>query len=513
MLTYLIGLAVLSGLFVVFCADPVFASPSVTIVIDPGHGGPSEDDDDTNSGCKYHGLEEKNVNLTTALAMYDELTQYGNVNVYITRDVDAEVTLDRRVEFAKEVGADVLISIHYNASAEHNYFGSEIFTSAYGQCYATGHALAEEIMKEWVDEGNTRKDIKTRIGKHGDYYGLIRNGTNTGIPTIILEHGYLDNDRDYQRIKNEDAWREFGIMDATAVARFYGLEKGIVKEEIGPKDEIPVPADPVRSDETAPEGVKLEINEYDSSKGDLEFTLFAYDDESKLMYYGFETGSVDEDTVFPKLELWDGKNGKLKGSFHVPPDYKGKLTAKVYNVYELDSLSNTVDLIPQDEEEEYDEAAGGGDDGDEVRESGTTSVKEKKKTVKEGKTKDSQISKTSKKSKTSGTSKKAKDTDEYEEADEEEDDGWMIGGELPAVETSAIANAIDRNTTSMITDSYTGLLIIALVAAVTLTIAVIIATSLLSERRREQERRKRYRKNRKGRKKDTFDWADYYDKD
>ena len=59
----------------------------------------------------------------------------------------------------------MIVSVHYNASADHNFFGSEIFTSAYGECYATGHALAEHIMDKWVAEGNIRKDIKTRIGK------------------------------------------------------------------------------------------------------------------------------------------------------------------------------------------------------------------------------------------------------------------------------------------------------------------------------------------------------------
>ena len=163
------GLLLLTGVVLAAGSSKVCAAPSVTVVIDPGHGGKSDEKDETNSGAKYHGLEEKNVNLITAIAMYDELAEYGNVNVYITRDIDAPLTIERRADFAKEVGADVLISIHYNASENHNFFGSEIFTSAYGKCYGTGHALAEKIMDEWVADGNIRKDIKTRLGKKGDY--------------------------------------------------------------------------------------------------------------------------------------------------------------------------------------------------------------------------------------------------------------------------------------------------------------------------------------------------------
>lgn len=453
------GLLVAAVFFAICINVSVHAAPTVTIVIDPGHGGKSEEGDDTHSGCRYHGLEEKTVNLVTALAMYDELCQYGNVDVYLTRDRDGDVSLSRRVEFASEVGADVIISIHYNASEEHNFFGSEIFTSAYGECYATGHALAEEIMKEWVSEGNIPKDIKTRIGKKGDYYGLIRNGKNAGIPTIILEHGYLDNDRDYQRIKSDEAWKRFGVMDAKAVARYYGLEKDVVKESIGPAEPPEVPEDPVMPDDSAPEGVKLEIDSYNSNKGDIEFTLYAYDDESKLMYYGFETGDVDEDTVFAELELWDGKNGKLKGSYHIQPGYEGKLTAKVYNVYQLDSLSNSVDLVADDEapDDEEDNALV----GEEETASGEDSA---------GKS-------------------------------EEADSDWVIGGQLPAVDTSAIANAIDKNTESSVKKSYNGLLLATLIGAITVAVAVVIAISIAHEKRRE-------RRKRRGEDKDVFDWAD-----
>ena len=444
----------------------VYAAKSVTVVIDPGHGGVSADGDETNSGCKYHGLEEKNVNLITAKAMYDELSEYGNVNVYLTRDADAEVSLSRRVEFAAEKGADVIISIHYNASADHNFFGSEVFTSAYGECYGIGHALGEQVMKEWVAEGNIRKDVKTRIGKKGDYYGLIRNGTSAGIPTIILEHGYLDNDRDYLRIGNEKAWKNFGIMDATAVAKFYGLEKDTVKESIGPTVEIKNPSSPVMPDDTEPTGVRLEIDSYNSNKGDVEFTLYAYDDESKLMYYGFMTDDVDKDTVFPELELWDGKNGKLTGTYHVQPGFEGKLTAKVYNVYQLDSLSNTVEL-EADEEAPDDE-----EDNALIEEENNRE----------------EIS--------------------LEPAPESEgENDWIIGGEVPPVDTSAVANAIDKNTKSKVKDSYTGLLIAGLVAAVTVAVAFVIGISIANERRREKRRRE------KGPEKDVFSWADKYNKD
>ena len=447
-------LPVITAIFVISTGIPVYAAETVTIVVDPGHGGVSEDGSETNSGCKYHDLEEKNVNLTTAQSLCNELAQYGNVNVYLTRESDVEKTLDERVEFAKSVNADVIVSVHYNASAEHNFFGSEIFTSAYGECYATGHALAEHIMDKWIAEGNIRKDIKTRIGKKGDYYGLIRKGTEAGIPTIILEHGYLDNDRDYQRIKTEDAWRNFGILDARGIAEFYGLDKEIVRESVGPVDELKVPTDPVMPDSTEPTGVRLVIDEYNSNKGDVSFTLYAYDDESKLMYYGFRTGDVDKDTVFPELEMWDGKNGKLTGSFHVQPGYEGKLTAKVYNVYQLDSISNTVDLVPDEEapDDEEDNAV----ISDENEDTMFIEPIESENTV----------------------------TDISEESD------WVIGGSLPEVDSSAIAHAIEQNTVSNVKRSHTGLIIVSLIATITIVVAIVVSISTAADKRRGSKKDK-----------------------
>ena len=466
------GLLLLTGAFIVPSGTDVYASPKVTVVIDPGHGGRSDAEDETNSGAKYHGLEEKDLTLITALSMYDELCEYGNVDVYLTRDIDAPLTLESRVEFAEEVGADVLISIHYNASADHNFFGSEVFTSAYGDCYGVGHSLAEYVMDEWVAEGSIPKDIKTRIGKNGDYYGLIRFGAAAGIPTIILEHGYLDNDRDYLRIKNAEAWRRFGVLDATAVAKYYGLEKDIVKENIGPEFEPESPEDPVMPDDSGPEGVRLEIDAYNSNKGDVDFTLYAKDAESKLMYYGFKTGDVDKDTVFEELELWDGKNGKVSGTYHLQPGYKGPITAKVYNVYQVDTLSNTVELEP-------DELAPDDEEDNAV-------IKD------ENATEDTAES---------------EDTMFVDKIEPESDGDWIIGGELPAVDTTAVANAIDKNTESEVENSFTGLLIVALVGAIVLAVTVVICTSLAAEKKRQR------RNDRRGYQRNSHDWIDEYDDD
>lgn len=324
----------------------VQAYENVTIVIDPGHGGPGTSDE-SDLGAVYRDVLEKNMNLTTALALKAELEQYGNVTVYLTRAEDKKMTLKERVDYAVALGADVLVSVHYNASAAHRFYGAEVFTSAFGQNYATGYGLAQSIMMRWTTEGAADKGIKTRIGNSGaDYYGLIRHGTAAGLPTLILEHGYIDNDMDWKRIGNEEAWRHLGQVDAAGIADYFGLKKDIVQASVTPTVSIPVPSETMSPDLTPPENVKLSIDKYDASTNEVSFTISATEKESRLMYYGIATQQETQDpqTAFMELQLWKGEKKSMAATYIVPDGYEGALVVRAYNNYELYTDSEPVKL-------------------------------------------------------------------------------------------------------------------------------------------------------------------------
>ena len=88
------------------------------IVIDPGHGGDNE-------GTTENNHVEKNMTMITALSMYHELSKYDELDVYLTHTEDKDMSLKQRAKFASDVNADMLISLHYNASVDHNLFGAE----------------------------------------------------------------------------------------------------------------------------------------------------------------------------------------------------------------------------------------------------------------------------------------------------------------------------------------------------------------------------------------------------
>ncbi len=98
--------------------SPAFASPAPgatrraplpLIILDPGHGG--RDPGAIGTG----GTQEKRVALAVALELRRRLEAGGRCRVALTRTSDAFVPLLRRVEFAREREAALLLSIHADA--------------------------------------------------------------------------------------------------------------------------------------------------------------------------------------------------------------------------------------------------------------------------------------------------------------------------------------------------------------------------------------------------------------
>ena len=201
----------------------------VVIVIDPGHGGTKGGADD---GGYNDNVMERFINIQTAKAMYDELSQYDNVKVYLTHDnPDIQMSLKQRAEFAKSVGADYLVSLHYNASESHAIYGSEVWIPSVGSYYVKGYQLADLVLEEFENMGLYNRGIKTRVGDDGDeYYGIIRENEKLDIPAIIIEHCHLDHVNDSEYCDEDADFELFGKSDATAVAKYFGLtssKKGV----------------------------------------------------------------------------------------------------------------------------------------------------------------------------------------------------------------------------------------------------------------------------------------------
>nr|WP_288709141.1 GBS Bsp-like repeat-containing protein [uncultured Dorea sp.] len=204
-------------------------SRNKVVVLDPGHGG-------SDGGAAANGLVEKNLTLKIAQYCKEELEKYSGVTVYMTRNTDVAVGLEERVQMAKNWGADVFVSIHMN-SASPAATGAEVWypNSSYNsEIHNNGQKLASDIENELVSLGLANRGVKIRNSESGskysdgsiaDYYSVIRNSKLAGFPGIIVEHAFLTNSADAEKLKQESFIKKMGIADATGIAKYFNLSK------------------------------------------------------------------------------------------------------------------------------------------------------------------------------------------------------------------------------------------------------------------------------------------------
>ena len=337
----------------------------LVIVIDPGHGG-------DNLGTTENGHEEKGMTLTTALAMYEELSLYDDVEVYLTRtgDVEEDIKLEDRAAFAASVEADFLFSIHYNASEHHEFFGSEVWVSAFAPFNGYGYQFGYELLSDMRDIGLFVRGVKTRLGDKGNnYYGIIRYSEAVGVPAVIIEHCHVDEPRDEGYCDTQEELEKFGRMDATAVARYFGLKSSVLGVDysgyslISSSDTAAVPVT-VR-DITKPDICQIELLEADYETGLLSMTVTAADNDSTLLYYSY---SLDGGLSFMPREPWpdcDALTGSYPDTFtlnlKIPTDTSPNVILRAYNMYDQYTESNvwaSPQLFHYQEQEEILEVSG-----------------------------------------------------------------------------------------------------------------------------------------------------------
>ena len=334
----ILSIAVAAMPLAAFAASKVHAAEEIIVVIDPGHGG-------SNLGTDYLPIPEKTYTMAVALVMKEELEKYENVQVFLTHTDDIDMSLKERAEFATSVNADFLFSLHFNMSLSHALYGSEIWVPSTGQLYSQGFSVANEFLIQFEEMGLFNRGIKTRIGSNGksDYYGIIRESALRNIPAVIVEHCHVDNIKDSSYIQSPEKLREFGIRDAEAVARYFGLVSKDGKtdyREYAPLA-VPVPASRVYNDTTAPSFVSANLLNYDQTGKYATVELTALDEESLIQYYSY---SYDKGLTWSALQPWAKGNPTMTVSINMGYGKKDSLIFKVYNLYDRSTESNVIKL-------------------------------------------------------------------------------------------------------------------------------------------------------------------------
>jgi N-acetylmuramoyl-L-alanine amidase len=211
------------------------------VVIDAGHGG-------KDSGALGAGTKEKDDTLAAAHALRDRLERTGRYKVVMTRDTDAFIPLETRVQIARRANADLFISLHADSigtvgAATH---GASVYTLSErgadrtangvfgrsdwfmnvdlpGQDSATKRILLDLTQRQNVNRSSTFAEILLdRISTATELLRRSHRDANLmvllapDVPAVLLEMGFITNPDDEHALADPD--HRAKVMSAVAEA-------------------------------------------------------------------------------------------------------------------------------------------------------------------------------------------------------------------------------------------------------------------------------------------------------
>jgi N-acetylmuramoyl-L-alanine amidase len=192
------------------------------IVIDPGHGG-----QDTGTQNKPLKLDEKNFTLDVAGRLRVLLVKQG-YKVVMTRTDDRFIPLPQRADIANKAGADLFISIHFNAvGGSPTVRGSETYAMTPQYQRSTGSAQRDSS-DSVANPGNVNDPWNALLAYHMHTQVISKLGSvDRGMkrarfavlrlvnsPAVLIEAGYLSNDEEARKLAT-GAYRQ-SIAEAMA---------------------------------------------------------------------------------------------------------------------------------------------------------------------------------------------------------------------------------------------------------------------------------------------------------
>ncbi|HTB83870.1 MAG TPA: N-acetylmuramoyl-L-alanine amidase [Candidatus Sulfotelmatobacter sp.] len=197
----------------------------LTICLDPGHGGK---DTGNHVGFGFFAYNEKTYTLALALELQRQL-QAAGFNVILTRKSDTFVELPVRPDIANRRGADLFISLHFNASPSDPKTVEGVET----YCITPVGAASSNAQGEGADHGTTtanriedkslllawqlQKTLVRNLGVEDRdvrraRFAVLRDAT---MPAILIEGGYMTHPVEGKKIFS-DAYRK---QMATAIMK------------------------------------------------------------------------------------------------------------------------------------------------------------------------------------------------------------------------------------------------------------------------------------------------------
>lgn len=167
----------------------------------------------SDAGAVGNGLKEKEVNLSIALHLREELQRHG-VTVGISRTVDEDDPTSEEVKECNAFAPEYAVDIHTNAG------GGEGFEAYHTLSGGQGKVMAQNIEAEVIKIGQKSPGIENQSEQCGQ--GLFRLYPADKVPAVILECAFIDS-TDAQKINTEEKRRTFAAAYAKGVLKRWAL--------------------------------------------------------------------------------------------------------------------------------------------------------------------------------------------------------------------------------------------------------------------------------------------------
>jgi len=213
----------------------------LTICLDPGHGG-------RDSGNRVTFHFEKIYTLALAAELKDQLNKCG-FNVFLTRTKDQAVELPVRPDIANRRGADLFISLHFNATeiGRDEVQGPETYCitpvgasstnargegSNYGPTEANRVELRSVVLAYQVQKSLVRNLNCPDRGVRRARFAVLRDAA---MPAILIESGYMTNPAEGRKIFDNNYRRQLAQAIVRGIQNYEKLTSPAPENSYGAK--------------------------------------------------------------------------------------------------------------------------------------------------------------------------------------------------------------------------------------------------------------------------------------
>jgi N-acetylmuramoyl-L-alanine amidase len=225
-------------------SDRIYAAPEARgrpiVVIDAGHGGR-----DPGATGVSGRVTEKDLTLTLARELRDQLVKRGRVRVAMTRDDDRYLTLDDRANVARRLDAAMFVSLHMDSAPNPLARGATVYSlsdvasdAEAARLAALQNAGADNSASDGSLDGmlsdlamrlqmSASADLAARlVNKSAGRFELRPNPhrfaafhvlRRAGAPAVLFESGYLSNVDDEALLRSPEQRAKIVLALAQAI--------------------------------------------------------------------------------------------------------------------------------------------------------------------------------------------------------------------------------------------------------------------------------------------------------